>query len=96
MILVVMLLPVVMQCDAVELFKWIDKLRAWCRKITVKRNAFEYANATSTADINALALFDVPEIDRVNAAALVRDHRWLHVTDESPLSSTEEWMALYV
>jgi hypothetical protein len=91
-----MILPIVMQRDTVELFEWINKLSARCREITVKRNAFQYADATSTANINALALLDISEIDRVNAAALVWDHRWLHVTDESPLSSTEKGVALDV
>lgn len=101
-----MVLPVVMQRDTVELLKRIRNFRPRSGQATVERHALDVAHGTpaaavpvrrsGTANVDARALFDVAEVDRVRGAALVRDHRRLHVSQQSPLRGAEESMVLDV
>lgn len=86
---------VVVECNAVELKEWVCGLVAWSCQSTVQWNTSDVHRPSST-DINALALFDVPEIDRVDSMALVGDNWRLHMANQGPLSCTEEGVGLDV
>lgn len=81
-----MLLSIMMQGDTVEFLKRIHQFATWRSKSRVERDAFHPAGA----HINACALLDIAEVDRVDGAALVWDHGWLHMPEESPLRGAEE------
>ncbi len=93
-LLLMMLLPIMMQRNTIELLKRIRNLRPWSRQAGVQGNALDVSR-TGT-DIHARALLDVAEIDGVRGAALMRDHGRLHVPEESPLGGAEERVRLHV
>ncbi len=93
LVLVLMLVPIVVQSDAIEFLEWIDELAGGSGKATVERNAFWKPNTARTTNVDALALLDVSKIDSVDATSLVWDHRGLHVADQSPLCRPEEGVA---
>lgn len=93
--LVVVIVPVVMQSDTVELLERVRKFIAWCRKSTIKGNAL-HVNLARPGDIHALTLFDVSKVNRVNATSSMWDDRRLLVPDQCPLQLTEERMGLDV
>lgn len=70
-----MIITVVMQRDAVELLKGICDFSHGCSETGVQG----YALDLRCANVDALAFFHVPEVRSLDATALVRDHRWLHV-----------------
>lgn len=86
---------VVVECNAVELKEWVCSFVAWSCQSTIQWNTSN-VHRPGSADINALALLDVPEIDRVNSMTLVRDNRWLHMANQGPLGCTEEGVGLDV
>lgn len=86
---------VVVECNAVELKEWVCSLVAWSCQSTIQWNTSD-VHRPSSADINTLALLDIPEIDRVNPMALVRDNRRLHMANQGPLSGSEEGVGLDV
>ena len=85
-----------MQRNGVEGVEGIDEdLAGRGREARVERHAAGQGHLAA-ADVDALALLDVAEVDRVDAAPLVRDHRRLHVPDQRPLRRAEEGVALDV
>lgn len=91
-VMTVMVVAVVVQRDAVEVDKWIPNLDAGRVQATVKGHALE----PGAADVDALALLDVAEVDRVDPAAGMGHNGRLHVANESPLSGAEKGMGLDV
>ena len=90
-----LLLVVMMQRHTVELEKRIRNLPSWRRHSTIKRYALQFRRRRRT-DIDAGTIFDVSEIDRVDGPALVWDHGWFHVSEESPGDGFEEGVVLDV
>ena len=76
--LMMMFLAIMVQCDTVELLKWIGNLRPRSRQARVEGHASEVTR-TGT-DIYARAVFHVAEIDGVCCPSLMRDHGRLHVS----------------
>lgn len=92
MCMVVVIVTIVVQSHAVELFKWIRDFAHRGSETRVQWNAldFRYAN------VDALALFDVSEVGCLNTMALVRNNGRLRVAEQRPLCGTEEWCGLDV
>lgn len=86
---------VVVECNAVEFKERVCGLVAWSCQSAIQWNTSSI-HRPGSADINALALLDVPKIDRINSLALIRDNRWLHMANQSPLRCTEEGVSLNV
>lgn len=86
------LVAFVVECDAIELFEWIWGFLAWRSETGVKRYTLHF----SCRDIDGGTLFDIAEVDSVNAPALMWDDWWLHVSKQCPLRSLEEWMCFHV
>lgn len=84
--MVVVIVTIVVQSHAVELFKWIRDFAHRGSETRVQWNAldFRYAN------VDALALFDVSEVGCLNTMALVRNNGRLRVAEQRPLCSAEE------
>jgi hypothetical protein len=80
------ILIIMMQGNTIKLLKRIDDLPGWRRKPRIHWYSLQLARA----DINACTFLDVPEIDGIEGAALVGNHWWFHVAEESPLSGSEE------
>ncbi len=94
-VVMMVVVSIVVQGDAVELLKGINQLTAGCRKTRVQWHPLEM-HLASAGKVHALALLDVAEVDRIDPLTLVRDNRRLHMSDESPLGSPEERMRLDV
>ena len=88
----VMVVSVVMEGDAVELLKWICHFSHWCSQARVQG----YALDPRGSDINTLGLLDIPEVGRLYTLALMWDNWWLHVSQQRPLRCLEEWRSLDV
>lgn len=88
----VMIVPVVMQRDAVEFAKRVAHFISWSRQPAVQWHALD----SRSADIHTFALLDIPEVDRVDALGGVGYNGGFHVTDQSPLRGAEEGMRLDV
>lgn len=86
---------VVVERNAVELEEWICSLGAWSCQSTIQWNTGD-VHRPSSADVNALALLDISEVDGIDSVALVRDNRRLHMANQSPLGGAEEGMGLDV
>jgi hypothetical protein len=72
----VMVVAIVMQGNAVELFKGVGKFTHGCSKARVKRHALNLGGS----NVYTVALLDVAEVRGFDTCALVRNDRWLHVT----------------
>lgn len=81
---------IVVKRDAVKLEEWVCSFSAGGRQSAIQGNT----NGSGTADVNAFTLLDIPKVDGVDSTALVRDNRRLHVTNQSPLSRSEEGVGL--
>lgn len=96
----VVVVTIMMQGDTVELFEWIEYLASRCGEPRIKGHTLHFARAdtetlvdSSTAlraQIDAVALLDVTKVDRVDAAALIRDDWWLGMAQECPRRCPEE------
>ena len=75
-IVVVMVVAIVVECDTVKFFKWIDNLTHWCRETRVQW----YTLGPCGSDVYALTLLDIAEVGRLHALALMRDNGWFHVS----------------
>ena len=84
------MVPFVMQRNTVEAEEGVGNLITWRGQATVKRNALQLR----AADIYALALLHVAEVERVDSTSGVGHDRGLHVTDQSPLGGPEERVSL--
>lgn len=85
--LMVRLVSFVVQCHAVELLEGICNFAAGSGKARVKRNTLHLAGAhaeafvgATVADVDTMRLFDVAEVESVDATALIGDDRWLGMT----------------
>lgn len=87
-----MVVPIVVQRDAVELFEWIRLFLSRRLQSAVQWHSLRLRRA----DIYTLTLLHVTEIDRVDAAALVWDDGWFRMPQESPLCRLEESVVLDV
>lgn len=100
LMLIMRVLTIMMQRDAVKLLKRIRRLGARRREPAVQRHTLDPpfcpGHGPGPANVDALALLDVAEIDRVDAPALVRDDGRLHVPDQCPLRRAEEGVRLDV
>ena len=74
------LVSIVMQGNGIKLLKGISYLTTWRGKVAVKGYSLHFARvyAKTFVDlgptkIDAVALLDIPEIDRVNTTTLVGD-----------------------
>ena len=81
---------------AVELFERVRNLPVRGGESRIHGDSFHFRGCRGAANIDATTLFDIAEIAGVNTTPLVRDHRWLHVTDECPLRLAEKRMSLDV
>lgn len=97
-------LAIMMQRDAIKLFKRIHQLDSRSRQARIQQHAWhgpDAQKATSAlrspiSNFHAGALLDVSEIDRVDGAAGVGDHGRFHVAQERPLGGAEEGVGFYV
>lgn len=87
----IVFITIVMESDAVELFKWISNLATRRGQATIQRHAIHWPRSTN---IDALTLLHIAEINGVNTAALIRHDGRLHVSNQSPLRGSKEWMSL--
>jgi len=85
---------IVIQCYTIEFEERILHLVCWCRHTRVERYSFQ--NFRVVAEVNTATLFNTPEIDSVDCSALMWDHWWLHVSEQSPGDWFEENMTLDV
>lgn len=83
----VMIISIMMQRDTVELLERINDFPTRRCQATIQRYAL---HGPGVANVHALALLHVAEVDGINAAALVGDDRRLHVANQCPLSRAEE------
>lgn len=92
MLLLMVIVTVVVKCDAVELLKRIRNLAHGRGETRVERDALDLGGS----DIYALALLDIAEVGCLNTSTLVRNNRWLHMTQKRPLCGAEEGRSLDV
>lgn len=83
---VAVVIAVVVQSHAVELFERIRNLAHGGSETRVQWNALDLRYTY----VDALALLDVPEVGCLNAVALVRNDRWFRMAQQCPLCGTEE------
>lgn len=83
---------VMMQRHAVEVLERVRYFNARRREAGIERDALGLGGA----EVDAVAVAHVPEVDRVGAAALVRDDRRLGVPEQGPLGLSEERVGLDV
>lgn len=95
LLLVSTIIAIMMKGDAVELLERICDLTTGSCEVRVQRNTFRLARARAS-NVHAPAIFDIAEVNCVNATALVGNHGRFHVTYQSPLRLAEEWMSLDV
>lgn len=81
-----MILTLMMQCDTVEVNERICYLTTWCGEARVHWNTLQSAGT----NIDACTLLQIAEIDRIEGPPLVRYHRWLHVSQQRPGDRFEE------
>lgn len=93
MLIVVVIIAIMVQRDAVELEEGVCYLVSGSRKATVQRHAL---HRSRSADINAFTLLNVTEVGCFVASQRMRDDRRLHMANKGPLSATEEWVCLDV
>lgn len=91
-----MVLVVVVERHAVELLKWVYHLTTWRGDPAFQAHPPLLAYLPRPANVDALALLDIAEIDRVDASPLARHDGWLHVSDERPLRLPEKAVRLDV
>lgn len=84
-----------MESDAVEFLEWIIDLAIRRREARIQWNTLQLGGI-GASNVDACALFHVAEIEGISAAALMGNHRWLHMADKSPLSLAEERMGFHV
>lgn len=88
-----MVVPIVMQGDAVELEERILDLVAGGGQSTVEGDPL---HGPGPANVHAVALLDVAEVGRLVALGRMRHNRGFHVADEGPLRRAEERVGLDV
>lgn len=105
LLLVMCLVSIMMQRHTVELFERIGDLSARCGESRVQRHTFHLARAHAeafvcagavAANVETVRLFDVAEVESIDAAALIGNNRRLGVAKESPRGAAEEWVVLHV
>ena len=84
--MVVVVVAVVVQRDAVELLERIGNLAHGSRKARVQGHALDLGRP----NVHTLALLDIPEVGCLDSVALVRNDRRLRVTQQRPLCGAEE------
>ena len=94
-LMTMVLVPIVMQCHTVELEEWVRGFVSGSRESTIQRNPF-HVRTPVTSKIHTLTLLEVAEIHCIDATAGMGDNGRLHVTNQGPLSGTEEWVCLNV
>ena len=72
---VAVVIAVVVQSDAVELFEWIRNFTHGSSETRVQWDTFDFRHT----DIYALALLDVPEVGCFYAVTLVGDDGWFRM-----------------
>jgi hypothetical protein len=84
------------QRDRVKLLKRVRRLVAGRSLAVLEPRAAFRLPRPRPANVDALALLDVAEVDRVDPPPLVRDDGRLHVADQRPLRGAEEGVTLDV
>lgn len=92
------IVAIMMQRDAVELLERVRDLAAGRREPGVERDALHLAGAhaealvgaAAGAEVDALGLLDVAEVEGVNAAALIGDDGGFGVAQQGPGGGAEE------
>lgn len=91
-----LLVTFVVKGHTIELFEGIVEFAIRRCKSRVHRNTLHFGRI-GAANVNTTTLLHVAEVDRVGTGtALVGNHGRLHVTNECPLGSAEEWVGLDV
>lgn len=89
-IVAVMLISIVVESHAVELFKGIGNFTHWCSKTGVQGDAF----CLGSTNVHALTLLHVSEVRCFHPAALVGNNWRLRVSQQCPLCWPEKRMRL--
>lgn len=85
---------IVIQRDTVELEERILQLAS--RRCHSRVKWYTLEQFSCVPQVNATAFFDVAEVDCVYSSALVWDHWWFHVSQQSPSNWFEERMILHI
>jgi len=101
-----LLIPLMMQRNAIKLLKRIRQLPPRRRQPRIQRHALHLTRTdieplvhtpdSASAQIYAAALFDIAEVDRIDPAALVRDDGRFGMAEESPRGAAEEGVGFHV
>lgn len=87
--------PVMMKGNAVKFLERVGDFAVGSGKARIHRNTLHLGGVVPS-DVDTGTLFDIAEVECVRRAALVGNHRWLHVANKSPLRLPEEGMRLNV
>lgn len=74
-LMLMLVLIVMMQRNAVEFLEGIYQLSSWRSQIRVQWDSLDSAGT----DVDARAFLDIAEVHGVDCATLMRDHGWLHM-----------------
>lgn len=85
-----MVITIVVKSDAVEFLKRIRNLAHWRRKPRVQWHAFDLRGS----NVDTLALFDIPEVGRLDTVTLVGNDGGFRVAQQRPLCGSEEGCSL--
>ena len=91
-VIAAVIVAVMVESDAVELFKRIHYFSHGRGKPRVQRDTLRFRGA----NVHALAFLHVPEIWRLDSTALVRDDGRLRVSQQRPLGWSEEGVCLNI
>lgn len=93
LVAVAVIVTLVVQGHAVKFEEWISNLVSGCGQSAVQRHSLHLFRSTN---VDTFALFDVSEVDGVDASAGMRDNGRLHMANESPLCGAEERVHLNI
>lgn len=85
-VVMMVILTLMMQCDAVEVNEGICYFTTRCGEARVHWNTLQSVGT----NINTCTLLEIAEIDCIDSPPLVGYHRWLHVSQQRPGDRFEE------
>lgn len=91
--LVVIVLVVVVQGDAVEI---LERIGDYLTHGSSEARVHWYTLPPACTNIYTSAFFDVPEVDRVNRSSCVGNHWGLHMPQQCPGDRLEEHMTFHI
>ena len=105
----VVIVSIVMQRHRIEFLEWVGNLATGRRQPAVKGYTFDFASrhlpalvlivhrvSGAVAEIDRVRLFDVSEVDGIDATALIGDNGRLAMPEQGPRGGPEEGMRLHV